>query len=88
MGDVARRFHRKDEIVWRFFGPAGEALGPLQRIKCAVDLDAAKHARGVRELAFMRQPFRIEDTAPRRIGPPRNADADVAGLRHGLREAS
>src|SRR5690349_11381750 len=79
MGDEARPFDGKEETLGRRVEPAREAFGPLQRIEGAVDLDRIESAARESELARMRQTLRIEFPPPRRIGPARDADANIAG---------
>src|SRR5690606_19105940 len=86
--DVARRFHREDEVVGRLVVPAPEAVRLLQAVEGAVDLDRAQLARRPREFVLLRESFRIEDASPRRVRPPRDADADVAVARRGTRHCS
>src|SRR5579883_850005 len=78
MGDELRRLDRKDEVLWRLLFPLQKALRPLQRIEGAVDLNRGKNARAVLELFLLRQLLGIEDPAPWRIRPARDADANPA----------
>src|SRR5262249_26445654 len=73
--DVTRPLDREHEIAGRIGRPLRECLRALQRVKCAVDLDAVENDRGIGQLAAVQQSFRIEPSAPGRIGPPGNADA-------------
>lgn len=50
MGDIARRLDAEDEVLRGLRIPAGKALGGLQGIEGAVDLDAAHRPRGVFQL--------------------------------------
>ncbi len=84
VGDEAGRLDGEHEIVRHCISPGGEALRPLEAVECAVDFDGAELAGGKRQFLPLRQLLRIEHAAPWRIGPPRNADADVAGPFHGL----
>ena len=78
MGDVARALEREDKIVGCLRAPGGEALGALQAIECAVDLNGGEVPGGEGELAPAGEARGIESAAPRRIGPAGDADADAA----------
>lgn len=67
---------REHEALGRLVAPPLVALRTLQRVEGPVDLDRREPARGVLELAAMREPLRVEDAPPRRISPARDADAD------------
>src|SRR5690606_6479498 len=60
--------------------PLLEALGALQAIEGAVDLDAGIDACGVGELGMLREPLGIEHAAPGTVAPARDADPDGHGL--------
>src|SRR6185503_13513796 len=74
--DVARALDRIDEPGRCRLVPVLVILGALQRIERAVDLDGREMARRELQLAPLRQALGIEDAAPWRIAPPRDADAD------------
>jgi len=74
--DEAAAFHREYEVIGRLGVPAPIARRPLQRIERAVDLDALEPPAGVVELLCLGQAERVEDPSPRRVAPPRDADAD------------
>src|SRR4051812_36011547 len=57
--DVARALHGVDKPAWRGFVPFLVVLRALERIKRAVDLDAAEVPRGEFELAALRQSFGV-----------------------------
>ncbi len=80
--DVAAALDREDEAGRRVRGPGRIAGRPLQRIEGAIELQRRKHARGVLQLAPLREAGRIEVAAPGRVAPARDAYADLA--RHGL----
>lgn len=77
MRDVARALDREDEALGRRVGPAPEQRRALERVEGAVDLDAVELARGVLELAPMRQTGRVKIPPPTGVLPARDADPDV-----------
>jgi hypothetical protein len=76
--DVTAALDRKHESLRRMFRPLSVAGRPLQRIERAIELDRGENARGVFQLARLRQPARVEVAPPRRVAPARNADTDRA----------
>ena len=66
----------------RLLRPRAVVLRPLQGVERAVDLDRREPACGVRELAPLRQPLRVEVAAPRRIAPAGDADVRPAERGH------
>src|SRR5690606_2505488 len=74
VGDVAAALDREHEVVWRLVMPAAETVWMLQRIEAAVEFDGGEAARGMFQLAPLRQPGRIEGAAPARIAPAGNPD--------------
>src|SRR5213075_2100017 len=77
----------EDEIRRRVRVPARIALRTLQGVERAIELDRRQRARRVLQLAPLRQSFRVELTAPGRIAPAGDADADVCD-QHGTRVCS
>ena len=75
MGDEPRPLDREHEILRNLARPLAIGRGRLGAVEGAVDLDRGEVARGIAELLRMGQAFGIEHAAPRREGPP--ADADV-----------
>src|SRR5579862_1393082 len=78
IGAETRRLHREDEAVGRLLAPLGPARGLEGRIVGSVDFDRGEAAAGEFELPLVRQPLRIERTAPGLIGPAADADVDLA----------
>ena len=78
VGDVPRALDAEDEIVRRCNSPAGEAGGTLQAVKGAIDFDGREVAGGIGEFFGVGQLGRIEDAAPRRVVPARDADPDAS----------
>src|SRR5262245_32691127 len=84
MRDVLRRFDGEVEIVRRLLKPLAEALGLLQPVERAVDLDRRDLAAGEGELLLLRELRRVENPAPRRISPTGHTNTNVgANIRHG-----
>src|SRR5690606_33297490 len=84
--NVTRRLDAEHEIVGRVLAPAGKALGRLQRIEGAVDLDAVDRARGIGQLPALHQAVGIEITAPGGVAPAGYADMDTLhGVLSGFR---
>ena len=70
VADVRRALHREDEPFGRRLAPFAEALGLLQAVIRAVDLDRPELARGPFELTLLDQTFGIEGSlAPVRVSP-------------------
>jgi hypothetical protein len=80
--DEARRLHREHEAARRCIAPARVTFRPLQRIKRTIQFDAGEVPRRVGEFIALHQALRIEHATPRRVTPPRNADADPGHARH------
>ncbi|MNO86618.1 hypothetical protein D3C76_780230 [compost metagenome] len=74
MGDEARPLHAEAEIRRRLRMPAAVALGSLQAVEGAVQLDAVEYVGGVAQLVLLAQAGRIEQPAPGSVAPPRYAD--------------
>src|SRR5712671_2021492 len=73
----ARPLEREDEVVRSLVVPAVEARRLLRAVESAVDLDRRQQPAGMAELARLRQAWRVEDAAPRRIDPAADPDADL-----------
>src|SRR5215471_18466976 len=82
MGDKSRSFDREQEVVWGLLGPGREAGRTLQAIMRAVHLDGAELPAGECQFLLPRQIGDVEAAAPRRVGPARDADADIRGTAH------
>src|SRR5690606_15295302 len=67
-----------DEAVRRLVPPLHPAVGFEGGVVGAVDLDRGQLAAGVLQLALLAPLLRIEDAAPRLIGPAADADANVS----------
>src|SRR5882762_9384915 len=78
MGDEAGPLDREDEVVRRLLVPGVEAPRALQRVERSVDLNTVQPSGRVTQLVALRQAFRVEDAAPGRVAPSRDADPDVA----------
>lgn len=81
---IAGAFYREDEIGWSFGDPALEAGGNLKRVKRTVNFDRTEIFCSESELAFLREVFWIEDSAPGLVAPTRNAYADITKFFHGV----
>ncbi len=75
---ITRALDRELKAVRHDLFPIRPARGFLPAVKGRVDLDRGQRARRKFELALLRQVAGIEYPAPRRIGPPADADADRA----------
>src|SRR5262245_31580543 len=80
VGDVARPLDGEYEAVRHSVAPARVALGALQRVEAAVELDRGETLRRELELALLRQSFGIEVAAPGRVTPA--GDANVGAHRY------
>src|SRR5204863_441827 len=65
-------------IVWRFVGPAAEALGLLCAVERAVDLNRANFPARISQLLRLRQTLGIKHSPPWLINPAANADTNHA----------
>lgn len=81
--DVARPFDGEHETGVHGRAPAAVALGSLERIEGAVELDGRKVLPDELQLSAMCETPRIEVAAPARVSPPRGADAHAASCRSG-----
>src|SRR5262249_4709384 len=78
VGGEARCLDGEHEAVGHLARPPAEALGLLRAVIGRVDLDRGEALARVGEFLRLREPLRIEDTAPGRESPPSDADADLA----------
>ena len=72
--DVARSLDGEHEAVWHGVAPTRVALGPLQRIEAAVELDRGELLGRELELTLLRQTLGIEVAAPRSVTPAGDAN--------------
>ena len=82
VGDVARALDGEHKALRGLVIPASKGVGPLQRIKGAVDLDRLDLPAGIGELVRVQQTGRIKVAAPRRVGPAGDADPHNAAAAH------
>src|SRR5438045_2810826 len=73
----ARGLDGELEAIRRNSFPGFPALGLLSAVEGRVDLDRRHRPRGIFELFGLGQFGWIEGTAPRRVGPSADADADL-----------
>ena len=83
VGDETTALDGEHEVVRRLLRPRGEAGRPLQGIKGAVDLHRVHPLGHVRQLPALRQPLRIEGSAPGSVRPSGDADPGFRGHRTG-----
>ena len=84
MGDEARGFDRKDEVVGRGIVPAPEKSGALQGVEGPIDLDRREAAPSIGKLVFLAEALRVEFSAPWSIAPTADSDPDPSDAgRHG-----
>ena len=78
----ARALDRELEAVGDRLSPGFPAFRALAAVEGGVDLDRAELARRIFELLPLRQLVGVEFSAPRRVGPAANADADLWARSH------
>ena len=78
VGEIARILYAENEIVGRRVMPCTPTRCALQGVMRAVDFNALHPARRKFEFARLREFLRIEDTAPARVPPARDADSHAA----------
>ena len=76
VGGKARALERKDKAGGNLARPFAKSRPGLRAIECAVNLNRGQARAGISELFGMRQPFWVENAAPRLKGPAADTDMD------------